>query len=167
MENTATAPADRVLSFDDDANSMGENADPAIRALRTPRLREIRKAQKGGGFVFPPHAFESMLVGCCGVLRSTYPLARRLTPDVLDVIESFAGGRISPMASVMLQGAAEDFGVQLMKGALVHAIHRRSACVHATSRHRQDDRREPTRDPPHRSCEARHQQPRATEQQGL
>jgi len=82
MENTATAPADRVLSYFD-VDTSGENADPAMRALHDPRLREIRKAQKGGGFVFPPHAFESMLVGCCGVLRSTYPLVRRLAPDVL------------------------------------------------------------------------------------
>ena len=130
MENTATAPADRVLSYFD-VDTYGENADPAMRALQTPRLREIRKAQKGGGFVFPPHAFESMLVGCCGVLRSTYPLVRRLAPDVLDVIESFAGGRISPMASVMLQGAAEEFGIQLMQGAILHTIHRGSVCVHA------------------------------------
>ena len=41
MENTATAPADRVLSYFD-VDTYGENADPAMRALQTPRLREIR-----------------------------------------------------------------------------------------------------------------------------
>ena len=40
MENTATAPADRVLSYFDD-----DNTDPAIRALRTPHLRDVRKRQ--------------------------------------------------------------------------------------------------------------------------
>ena len=40
MENTATAPADRVLSYFD-VDTYGENADPAMRALQTPRLRGV------------------------------------------------------------------------------------------------------------------------------
>ena len=94
---------------------------------------QMWRAQKFSGDKppFPGRAFDAMLVGCCGVRRGAHPLARRLAPDIICVIEEFATPWIAPRASALLREAASDFVRRIGEDATLHAVHRGSICVHA------------------------------------
>ena len=91
----------------------------------------MRDAQARDGPAFPPRAFNAMLVGCCGVLRGSHPLARLLAPDIINIIAEFLPPRIAPRASAALNAAAGHFARRIFEDASIHAIHRGSICVHA------------------------------------
>ena len=105
--------------------------DAAQKALLAHGEVLMRDAQARDGPAFPPRAFNAMLVGCCGVRRGSHPLARRLAPDVINIIAEFLPPRIAPRASAALNAAAGDFARRIFADASIHALHRGSFCVHA------------------------------------
>ena len=120
---------------DSDAESLSsldvKRWDAAEKALLAHGEVLMRDAQARIGPAFPPRAFNAMLVGCCGVRRGSHPLARRLAPDVVNIIAEFLPPRIAPRASAALNAAAGDFARRIFADASIHAIHRGSFCVHA------------------------------------
>jgi hypothetical protein len=105
---------------------------PAMHALDVNATWKMRITQRLPRLIIPSNAFDAMLVGCCAVRCSSYVLARRLDPDVLAVIESFASSAvISSGAAAALQEATEEFATRLFQDVILVALHRKSFCVHA------------------------------------
>jgi len=105
---------------------------PAMHALEVSALWKTRLTQRLPRLIIPSTAFDAMLVGCCAVRCSSYVLARRLDPDVLAVIESFASSAvISSGAAAALQEATEEFATRLFRDVFFVAHQRLSLCVHA------------------------------------
>ena len=105
---------------------------PAMHALDINAIWKTRITQRLPRLIIPSTAFDAMLVGCCAVRCSSYVLARRLDPDVLAVIESFASSAvISSGAAAALQEATEEFATRLFRDVFFVAHQRLSLCVHA------------------------------------
>ena len=127
-----------VVSTDEQGRVLDDPPDgryldgPAMHALEVSALWKTRITQRLPRLIIPSTAFDAMLVGCCAVRCSSYVLARRLDPDVLAVIESFASSAvISSGAAAALQEATEEFATRLFQDVFFVAHQRLSLCVHA------------------------------------